>query len=232
MDGRRLRKGRLFRSGDPSHAHGAALRQLESLGLRTIIDLRSGRERRHGELALPGARTVALPIAIEELTRERLRPVLHQRHAEAAVIAVMSSVYHDMVDLALGQIGALLRLLLDPNTYPALIHCKAGKDRTGFACAIVQLIVGIAPEAIVEDYLRSSDFTLPAARKTLFWSRLLSFGLLPTRNLETVFAAQPHYLLAALERISRVYGGVDAYLEQAGFPQGGFAQLQVQLLEA
>jgi len=46
-----------------------------------------------------------------------------------------------------------------------------------------------------------------------------------------LYAAQPRYLLAALERIGTVYGGVTAYLARGGFPEGGLARLQAQLLE-
>jgi len=231
LDGRRLRGGMLYRSGDPSHARGEALRYLKSLGLRTIVDLRSLRERRHKVLTLPGARTLSIPIALAELTAERLRGVLTKRHAEPAIVAVMVSVYRDMVDLAAAPVGAILRLLLDPQSYPVLIHCRAGKDRTGFVCAVIQLVLGIAPEAVIRDYLRSGDTTAPAVRRSLLWLRCLSLGLAPTGNLETVYAAQPGYLQASLDRIAVAYGGLGAYLTQAGFPASGFAQLQAQLLE-
>lgn len=231
LDGRRLRSGLLYRSGDPGRARGAALRQLESLGLRTIIDLRPPDERRHGVLTLPGARTVFLPIDIAGMTRARLRGLLHRRHTEDAIIAAMDSVYRDMVDLAVAQMGALLRLLLHADTFPALIHCRAGKDRTGFACAIIQLALGIAPEAIIHDYLRSTDYTVPAAQKSLALLRLFTLGLFPIRNLEVVYAAQVRYIQTALEKIASSYGGIAAYLERGGFPGSGFASLQAQLLE-
>ncbi len=231
LDGRRSRSGMLYRSGDPSHARGAALRDLKRLGLRTIIDLRSPRERRHKVATLLGVRTLSIPIAIAELTSERLRGVLYKRRAEPAIVDVMVSVYRDMVDLAAAPVGAILRLLLDPQSYPVLIHCRAGKDRTGFACAVIQLVLGVAPQAVIWDYLRSGDTTAPAVRRSLLWLRCLTLGLAPTGNLATVYATQPGYLQASLDRIAVAYGGLGAYLAQAGFPESGFAQLQAQLLE-
>ena len=228
-DGRRLRHGWLYRAGDPSRTRAAARRQLQTLGLRTRVDLRSARERRGHELTLAGVRTVHLPIALAELTRKRLGGLLPKRDATEAIAAVMASVYAEMVDLAIAPLGALLQLLLDPRSYPVLIHCRAGKDRTGLACAVIQMAVGITPEAILQDYLRSNDaVALPA---WLTWLRLLSLGRFPTRNFEMLYAAQPRYLLAALERIGTVYGGVTAYLARGGFPEGGLARLQAQLLE-
>ncbi|MDX9954306.1 MAG: tyrosine-protein phosphatase [Anaerolineae bacterium] len=231
LDGRRLRSGMLYRSGDPSQTHGDALRRLESLNLRTIIDLRSPRERHHKVLTLAGARTVSIPIALAELTEKRLRGLLYKRRAEKAIMEVMLSVYRDMVDLALAPVGDVLRLLLKPQSYPVLIHCRAGKDRTGFVCAVIQLILGTVPEALIQDYLCSGVYSASAVQQTLLRLRWFTLGLLPTGNLATVYAVDPRYIQASLDRITEGYGDLAGYLAQGGFPRSGFAQLQAQLLE-
>ena len=230
-NGRRLRAGLLYRSGDPGRLRGAALRDMQSLGVRTIVDLRAPYERRHGLATLPGVRVLALPVDIERLTRARLRGLLHRRNAEDAISAVMASVYRDMVDLAISPMGTLLQLLLDPAAYPVLIHCRAGKDRTGFACAVIQRVLGAPPEAVLHDYLRSNASTLPVVQKSLTLWRWLTLGLFPVRNFEIVYTVQAHYLHAAFDRIDAVYGGLAAYLEQGGFTRGSYPLLQAQLLE-
>ena len=231
LDGRRLRSGVLYRSGNPNEARGNALRRLESLNLRTIIDLRSSRERRRKVLTLTGCRTLSTPIAIAELTEKRLRWLLHKPHAEAVVMDVMVSVYRDMVDLAVAPVGMILRALLDPQSYPVLIHCRAGKDRTGFVCAVIQMVLGIVPEALIQDYLCSGPYTASAVRQSLLRLRRLTLGLMPVGNLATVYAVDPRYLQASLDRIAEGYGDLAGYLAQGGFPRSGFAQLQAQLLE-
>ncbi|MBN1921335.1 MAG: tyrosine-protein phosphatase [Anaerolineae bacterium] len=231
LDGRRLRHGMLYRSGNPSQARGDALRRLESLGLQTIIDLRSPRERRHRTFTLAGARTLSIPIGIAELTQKRLRGVLYKPRSEAVIMDVMVSVYRDMVDLAVAPLGAILRLLLEPQSYPVLIHCRAGKDRTGFVCAVIQMILGAAPQALIQDYLRSGVHSASAVQQTLLRFRRLTLGLIPTSNLATVYAVNPRYIQASLDRIAEGYGGLTGYLARGGFPKSGFAQLQAQLLE-
>ena len=69
----------------------------------------------------------------------------------------------------------MIRRLSDPGSLPALVHCTAGKDRTGFASAVVLKALGVPHDTIVEDYLLSNYFRDDFHRVILRWVPIYSF---------------------------------------------------------
>jgi protein-tyrosine phosphatase len=81
---------------------------------------------------------------------------------------------------------------------PLLFHCSAGKDRTGFAAALILFSLGVSPEAVLGDYLAS---------------RLCLKGKYPSST--GIFSVKAGYLQAALKEIVRSHGSLDSYLKNA-----------------
>jgi protein-tyrosine phosphatase len=231
QDGRLLRQGQLYRSGDLDRLRDADLKTIQALQLKTIIDLRSQRERKNGISAPVGARQVSLPFDFERDTRERLEPLMAKKNVEHEIMAIISQTYAEMVDQVQIQLGELFRLLLRGESYPVLIHCRAGKDRTGFTCAIIQLALGVELQPVIAEYLKSNEFVLPQVQRMLKYARIMSLGLLPTQNLALVYTVKEQYLCTALKQIEHRYGGLVPYLEQCGVGQRERAALQELLLE-
>ncbi len=231
QDGRLLRQGQLYRSGDLDRLRDADLKTIQALQLKTIIDLRSQRERKNGTCAPVGARQVSLPFDFERDTRERLEPLLTRKNVEHEIMAIISQTYAEMVDQVQVQLGELFRLLLCAESYPVLIHCRAGKDRTGFTCAVIQLALGVELQSVIAEYLKSNEFVLPSIQRMLRFARIMSLGLLPTQNLALVYAVKEQYLCTALKQIEHRYGGLTPYLEQCGVGPPERAALQALLLE-
>ena len=84
-----------------------------------------------------------MPIELENRVREKVQPLMTKRGAEGEVIDILKQMYRDLADEAWPQAGELFQVLLNADAYPVLIHCRAGKDRTGFMCALVQQAVGV-----------------------------------------------------------------------------------------
>jgi protein-tyrosine phosphatase len=229
-DGHAVRHGLLYRSAALERARGAALRLVRSLGLRTILDLRAPDEVPRRD-PLPGVRRLALTIDIAGITRQRVRPHFFRGGAEEEIIAALDSVYGEMVDLAIPQLTKLFAALLDPATYPALICCRAGKDRTGFASALILLALGVPREAVLADYLRSNAFVRPRTSRMRLIVRLLTLGLYRASNLWPAFAVQERYLNTALARIEHGYGGIGPYLAACGLDDDARRRLRELLLE-
>lgn len=119
-------------------------------GVRTVIDLRSPREvERDGPTPLEraGVRTEHLSVLPEgqrPIPRDDEDPKLFN--------------YRGYLEHRPDNVLAAVRLLTDPDTAgPALVHCAAGKDRTGVYCALVSDAVGVSRDAVVEDYAMSND---------------------------------------------------------------------------
>jgi len=216
VDGRWVKTGYLYRSGRVDQASRRDRETLHALGIKTLIDLRSPRERKRAIRLWPGARVVSLPMPFDELTRERLKPLLFRRNVQEAVYAMVEGVYADTVAHSCAQVRALFALLQQPEVYPVLIYCRAGRDRTGFISIVIQLALGVATEDIVAEYLRSNASVLPQARRALALFKVLSLGLFPTQSLYALFASQERYARTVIRKIADDYGGIGGYLARCG----------------
>ena len=215
-DGRRVKTGYLYRSGHVDQASRRDREHLHALGVKTLIDLRSPRERKRALRLWPGARVISLPMPFDEITRQRLKPLFFRRDVQTAVYEMVESVYIDTVDHSCSQVAALFTLLQNPDVYPILVFCRAGRDRTGFVSIMIQLALGVAIEDIVGEYLRSNAYILPQARHAVKWLQALSLGLFPTQSLHAVFASQERYARTIIRKIEAEYGGIDGYLARCG----------------
>ena len=111
---------------------------------------------------------------------------------------------------------------------PVLLHCTAGKDRTGVMVALLLLAAGVAPEVVVDDYARTAEAleelldqlrTLP-----VFAERLAA---LPAEAL----TARPAVMAAFIDYLNRHLGGVRAYLASCGLTDDDLAALSAALVE-
>jgi hypothetical protein len=145
------RFGELLRSANLQHVTPDDVAHLvEVFGLRTVIDLRTAREiDRHGPTAVAaaGVETVALSFIPEDgsalpETGDDTDPLLR-------------SYLGYLVDRTENVVTAV-RLLGAPDAGPTLVHCAAGKDRTGVLVALVLDAVGVEREAVIADYALSA----------------------------------------------------------------------------
>ncbi|WP_459786876.1 tyrosine-protein phosphatase [Alteriqipengyuania sp. 357] len=159
LGGGRVRTGLLFRSGQHVEASESDLRTFADLGIRTVIDLRGNGEReRHpcrrpdlwdGEVVFYDGETSSRaphePGQPQELTAESA----HDR---------MLKVYTRMPENAAMQVifGQYLRTLAEREG-ASLVHCFAGKDRTGIAAVLLHHILGVSRADMLEEFLRTND---------------------------------------------------------------------------
>jgi protein-tyrosine phosphatase len=211
-----MRTGCLYRSGTLDGARGADLQTLQTLGLKTIVDLRAPQEKKNELPAIAGARRIDVPIELENRTREKVQPLMTKRGAEGEVMEILKQMYRDLADEAWPQAGQLFQILLDADAYPALIHCRAGKDRTGFLCALVQQAVGVERASIFHDYLETNNHFGLVTPRVERMMKIFSFGRLQIENVRASLSAREEYLQAALDQIEQRHGGMTAYLAKCG----------------
>jgi protein-tyrosine phosphatase len=225
-EGRRTRWGRLFRADNLAGLTDADLVRLEALGLRTLIDFRLPTERQMSPDRLPprsSIRKVELGFipagTIEMLTLVKAgaitAPELERRVTAQYRLLCIDHVKEYRRTFAIAQ---------DASSYPLLLHCTSGKDRTGFAAALLLLALGAPRETVLEDY----DLTNLYRRAV---PQLLGPET-PEEIVTLLLSAQPKYLEAALDEIDRVYGSFNDYLDTAlGVDNAGRRRLVAMLTE-
>ncbi len=231
VDGRRMRTGRLYRSGTLDDARAGDLRMLAAIGLRTIVDLRAPKEKRKKLPHIDGVRRIDVPIELENRAREKIQPLMTKRGAEGEVVEVLQQMYRDLADEAWPQAGELFKVLLDADAYPVLIHCRAGKDRTGFMCALVEQAVGVERAAIFQDYLETNNHFGVVTPRMERMMKIFSFGRLQMENVRASLSAREEYLQAAFDQIDQCHGGLTAYLAKCGVTSREIEMLRGLLVE-
>jgi protein-tyrosine phosphatase len=208
-DGRVTRWGKLYRSDTLHELTDADLEVLREVGLSSIIDLRTTAELERTGRGLLGAepvRHVHLPVVQEESVNQG---------APTEAQTDLAQRYRWYLEVGRGALVSALTMVGDPESYPLVFHCAAGKDRTGVLAALVLDIIGVERNIIVEDYV------LTASRMDLILSRGLG-----TRDAEARLAEVPQFLLRAeaatmeafLDGLYERSGGARAWALESGVP--------------
>lgn len=235
-DGKRTRRGLLYRSGDLSGLSAADLAILSRLGLKTVIDFRPEIDRAARPDRLPAGDSlsvVCLPVGFNPMDPVRLRNlILRGRIADGAFSSLLKEANRAYVTDFREEFARFLSFLTDPGHVPAVFHCTEGKDRTGFAAAIVLLALGVPFETVLEDYLLTNQRTIRSRR----WNalRVLVGTLFRVRpdQMGPLLEARAEYLEAAAAAMKDRYGSVDGYLKEGlGLGEEERKSLRAVLLE-
>ena len=223
-DGRTVRWGQLYRAGSLADLTDEDVAALAALGLRLACDLRSADElARHADRLPPGATHAHRPIIGEVGRLRRVVTFYRKRHR---VQELLEEVYRVMLDQNGPVFAGVLRLAADPANRPLVIHCTAGKDRTGLAVALLLLTLGVPEETVVADYTLSNHaFDVLAGRMRPEMARLYALGF-GEAQLQPFLLAEARTLRGALAYLRHRYGGVDAYLRRGGLTQETVAALR------
>jgi protein-tyrosine phosphatase len=199
-DGRMVRWRQIFRSNHLGHLTAADIEIVRGLGVRHAFDFR-GRDERAAAVCLVEEITVhSLPIEPTVVAALRARLAAGTLSADAA-FEIMRESYRNYVRLNTHSFRALFAHLLDDRA-PLVIHCTAGKDRTGFACALVLRSLGVADDVIAEDYLLTNRF----------YRRDPSAGTdLPDDVRQAIGSVDASFLAAGFEAVSADYGDLESY---------------------
>jgi protein-tyrosine phosphatase len=106
--------------------------------------------------------------------------------------------------------AALIRLMLDSDG-PVVFHCTAGKDRTGWATAVVLTLLGVPLATVMDDYMLSNAKLADKNSATLA-ALARSGSKLDPAFLQPVLTVQPRYIDAAFDEVGRSYGSFDNYV--------------------
>jgi protein-tyrosine phosphatase len=221
-DGRTVRWRRIFRSNHLGHVNGADIEVLRGLGLKTAFDFRGTEERATAICSLPEIVVHSLPIEPTVVATLRARAARAPLTA-ADALEVMRDSYRNYVRHNTPNFRALFVHMLEDRA-PLVIHCTAGKDRTGLACALILHALGVPDHLIAEDYLLTNRFYRrdPSASPDL-----------PDDVSQTLGSVQESFLAAAFDAISAGYGNLENYLGNAlGLGARQRARLEARYLQS
>jgi protein-tyrosine phosphatase len=220
-DQRRVRTGRVFRSGHLGRATDADLDTLARLGIRVVIDLRGPHEvEADGEDRLPvGAGLVSIPMfdlgggndirtLLFSTPPERIADVFGDGRAADAMTRAAAGF---VTDESYGPLFArVLRTVIDADG-PVVVHCAAGKDRTGWAATMMLLLLDVPDTTVIDHYLLSNR-RRPEVHPHV--AGLAAAGV-DVSVLEPLAEVRAEYKRAALDALSERWGGIAGYAHSA-----------------
>jgi len=235
-DGRRINGHHLVRSDQLYRLSFEDWERLEQLGVKTVCDLRSLEERERYPSRLPGGDMQHLHLEVTGDIRAdpQIAAMLADNPVAEGAREMMLEVYRRLPAMLAPHLSALFELL-GTGRAPVLIHCAAGKDRTGVAVAVLLRALGVAPEQIMVDYLLSARrfADLDAERQDAMSKAVNRMVRQPVSvsAIDAVLDARPEYLQAAYEAIDSEFAGMDFYIRRfSGLDEEGIRRLQETLL--
>lgn len=212
-------RGKLYRSGQHSRASDNDLKALEALGLSTIIDLRRSSERLkdpsrfpqgwNGQLVASDLGGEGVAPHIRFLMEEDLTPDSGRRYMAGTYARMPFEPAH--IELFKAHFAALAK-----GEGAALIHCAAGKDRTGLLAALTHKLLGVSDDDLMADYLATNRAVRLEERADKFaeWLYRRTGKKASHDAVVAFFGVEPDFLKGAWGAMNEQNGGVQAYLEQ------------------
>jgi protein tyrosine/serine phosphatase len=205
-----LRRGVLFRSGQHNGASDSDLEAVDRIGLALVVDLRGASER----AAAPcrrGPGFAARIVSVDDETAGLAPHVAAARAAGADPRSAMAEAYRGLPfrPTLTTILGAYFEALAETDG-PSLVHCLAGKDRTGFAVALLHHLLGVHHDDLVADYLLSNQAGLAATRTGAAARRL--FGVeIGEDAVRELMGVREEYLDAAFAAVRETHGSIESY---------------------
>jgi protein-tyrosine phosphatase len=237
MDGARIVRGRLFRSAAFNEASDADIAKLDGMGIKALVDLRRPEERNREPNRWPGegVRVVVNNEGPQDGLPPHLQALFQSDLTAEGVTELMLFIYKAFacdprhIDLYKNWFDALLT-----EDGPAVIHCAAGKDRTGLGCALTLIALGVPEEAIYADYEYTNEAIDLNARLPRIRARMEERIGRPLTDeaIRPMIGVQADYLRTAFEAIDAHYGSALAYMEkELGVGPTERARLRARLAE-
>ena len=208
-DGHSVRWRQIFRSNHLGHLTASDVEVVRGLGVRSAFDFRGVEERAAAACVIEEIAVHSLPI--EPTVVAALRARLQARALSSAdALEIMRESYRNYVRQNTHSFRELFAHLLEDRA-PLVIHCTAGKDRTGFACALLLQALGVPADVIAEDYLLTNRFYRRDPN---------SSPDLPDDVRQAIGSVEASFLAAGLDTVRADYGDLENYFRN-GLGLGG-----------
>jgi protein-tyrosine phosphatase len=220
LDGRTTRWRTFLRSDSLHRVPPMAQTTLLNYGVRTVIDLRRSDELHVAPNVFASSSEIVyhhLSLLADTLPERKVTP------------RSLPDVYRMILEQRQEQLRQALATLAAPGGFPAIVHCTAGKDRTGLIVALLLGLVGVPAVTIVEDYALSSQYLVGtyleearqrAANNGIAWEWFQHQVICP-----------PEFMQTTLQYLDERHGGIVAYVQSIGLSQEQCERLRHALVE-
>jgi protein-tyrosine phosphatase len=218
---RRLFRSEVLVAKEKSEIHGVwnatNADQIKALGIRTVIDLRAVHEVEKTPSSwklATGAEVVELPIAEggEGTDTSFVRRLITGEMTQFSEFD-MAQFYRDTLDRRAATFAAAVGILAEEGRVPALVHCAAGKDRTGLLIALVLEVLGTPRTITVADYALTGEFR---SDRVQAYAPLLKEAGVELDSVRVLFETPASAMESALAHLDEHHGGATGYLLSTG----------------
>jgi protein-tyrosine phosphatase len=219
LDGRTVRWRRLFRADSPHRLKGEDWETFAALGVRSVIDLRRPFEvEEHGRVPEAEGLRYFNPVLEHIDWAEVPHPdgIQHERW--------LADRYLNFLDDGRAGLSASLRVIADPAAAPVVVHCMAGKDRTGVVCALALSLLGVSDEDIATDY------ALTEVAMASLTEYLRAHNPEAIEGNDHMFDSPPAAMLLFLADLRTLHGSVEKYVREIGVSAEQVATMREHLL--
>ena len=243
-DGRTLKWGKIYRSGELPRLSDKDVEILDSLGIRTVVNFLTDQEiAARGSDRLPEeVNEIRLPIDTKMEGGGLAEEVLKARKTgdfSKVPVEINPLMHRILINEAAEQYSRLLRTIIEAENLPVVLHCSHGIHRTGTATAIILSVLGVPWETVREDYLLSNSYRAEEIEQRLAQLKLLAAenqGIqadeVDMTNAKAFYVLQDSYIDASLDEAVKKYGSMENYLQQAlGISADEIQKLKDILLE-
>lgn len=232
-DGRIVRRGLVFRSEallEPTEADATAI---AAHGIVLVCDLRSDTERGHAPnswWAEQGVERLDLDVLAGIRTEDGPWSRLKADPTTTGALAAMEGIYAAMPAAALVHVTAIVTRIV-AGDLPLLIHCTAGKDRTGFVSAMLLAALGVEQEAIVADYLYSEGRRTAQVREGTRKMVIDRVGEgVPPAAIDALMGVERSYIERSFAVVADRYGSVADYFAAGGVDRALLDAMRARLV--
>jgi protein-tyrosine phosphatase len=235
-DGRVVRYGRIFRSEAILSPCTADIAALASHGIGVVFDLRSASEAAscpNDFLRSQGAEILNFNVGADVRAKGTFWDMLAEDASPLAVEALLQKLYRAIPKAVTPALRALFERL-DSESPPILLHCTAGKDRTGVVSAMLLQALGASREVVIGDYLETKNRLTEKwiAEGTRTMNEVAGRPVHP-ETLDMLIGVRRDFLEQSFSWMERKFGDADSFLRaEAGLTDDRRARIRDRLLEA
>ncbi|KAI0838080.1 tyrosine phosphatase family-domain-containing protein [Hypoxylon sp. FL0890] len=238
-----VRRGLIYRSSEPSKVTEDGVSKLKSLGIEKVYDLRSAVEIEAGQRdgfgwkvkEIDGARREFVPVFLDQDYSPEALALRYKNYSSESAEGFIAA-YHDILEAAASPTNSyrpfktILEHLASPSPAPCLIHCTAGKDRTGVICGLILSLCGVDDEIVAHEY-SLTDLGLKERHAELIKHLMSNPSLRDPVAAKRMVSSQKQAMLGTLATIREKYGSVEKCVVDLGLlsPEG-IKQLRSNLI--
>ena len=218
-DGRTVKWGKIYRSDNLHSLTDEDLKYMKRLNIKSVVDFRSLEERKSEPDRLnPDMTQVLLPINFQpkELDDDSIKNIIKDlTFGDLDSSNLLRDFNIVIVEEFAEEYKNFFRYIIENNAEPLVFHCTAGKDRAGFASAMILTILGVPREKVIEDYLLTNTYVKDHVDDKMLEIELKTFFRADTDNLRKINLVEERYIQAAFDTIDSKWGGMDRYISEA-----------------